>query len=367
MKVMPRPQVQCLVRTPVPQADRYKTLRLDKNECCTGYPAQVVRSMLKGISGHHLAAYPEPGLLYEKVAKWHGIEINQLALTSGSELAIRYLFEAFLNPGNEVVVLNPSFAMFEVYARLCGAKLATADFDRQWRVEPDEILRLITPRTKIVALANPNNPTGTVLNEKVLVAIVQQADRCGALVLIDEAYYHFYKRTMLGYLPRFDNLVVTRTFSKACGVAGVRLGYAVGHPRVIAALNKVQPIDHVSVFAVRIGMFLIDHEDMIEDYVRRTEAGKRYLLKALAALGFSVIGSHANFLLVDFGQDKDQIVQWLRDRRIHVGTILRLPFPSTFVRVTAAPVSVMKRFVTELEDVLREHRMLPARPPHPVR
>jgi len=231
--------------------------------------------------------------------------------------------------------------------------LATADFDRQWRVAPEMILERITNRTKIVALANPNNPTGTVLDEKVLVAIAQRAERHGALVLIDEAYYHFYKRTMLGYLPRFDNLVVTRTFSKACGVAGIRLGYAIGHPQVIASLNKVQPIDHVNVFAVQIGMYLIDHEDLIECYVRRTNAGKAYVLKALAAMGLAAVDSHANFVLVDLGPHKDRIVRRLHDRRVHVGTALRLPFPSNHVRVTAGPIPVMRRFALALKEALR--------------
>lgn len=354
MRVAPRQQVERLVRTAVPQTGRYDVIRLDKNERCTGYPTRIIQAMLQRLSGHHLAAYPEPGALYEKIAKHHGVGVDQVALTAGSELAIRYLFEAFLEPDDEVVLLNPSFAMFEVYALLCGARLATVDFDRQWRVGGEEILRRITARTKLIALANPNNPTGTVLDEKVLLAILERAARHGALVLVDEAYYHFYRRTMLEHLPHFDNLVVTRTFSKACGAAGVRLGYAVGHHRIIAALNKIQPIDHISIFAVKVGEYLMDHEELIEGYVRQVEAGQRYLLKNLGALGLPAVGSHANFVLVDLGRRKATIVRALRDRHIHVGATLRLPFSSTFVRVTAGPTSIMRRFVTELNRVLQE-------------
>ena len=220
MMVVPRQRVNQLVRSEIPQADRYGVLRLDKNERCTGYPTRVVQSMLAGLSGGHLAAYPEPGPLYEKIAKWHGVGVDQLAITAGSELAIRYLFEAFLEPGDEVVLLNPSFAMFEVYALLCGARLVSVDFNQQWQVDADEILRRITDHTKLVALANPNNPTGTVLDERALVAILHQAVRFGALVLVDEAYYHFYKQSMLPHLSRFENLVATCTFSKACRLAG---------------------------------------------------------------------------------------------------------------------------------------------------
>jgi len=350
MKPRPRQAVERLVRTAVPQSGRYPLLCLDKNERCTGYPAPVVRAMLRGISGHHLAAYPEPGPLYEKIAKLHGVGTDQVALTAGSELAIRYLFEAFLEPNDQVVLLNPSFAMFEVYARLCGAKLSLVDFDRHWQVDGEEILRRITGRTKLVALANPNNPTGTVLEEALLLAILERAGRHGALVLVDEAYFHFYKRTVLGYLPRFDNLVVTRTFSKACGAAGVRLGYAMGARDVIACINKIQPIDHVNVFAIRVGEFLLDHPEIIHDYVEKTRTGQGYLMKHLQALGLHVVGSHANFVLVDLSCQKEAIVRFLQSRHIRISGTLRLPFSSTFIRITTGPVRVMERCVNAFRE-----------------
>lgn len=343
--MMPRPRrvVERLVRTAVPQADRYSALRLDKNERCTAWPARVVRAMVRSISGHHLAAYPEPGTLYEKLAKHHGVGSDQIAVTAGSELAIRYLFEAFLDPGDGVVLLNPTFAMFDVYARLCGARVSRVSFNRRFEVDPDAILRAIGRGTKLVALANPNNPTGTVLEEPAMMQVLERATRYRALVLVDEAYYHFYKRTMLGHLPRFDHLVVTRTFSKACGLAGVRLGYAIGQARVIRALNKIQPIDHVNVFAVQLGQYVLDHPEVIEDYVKRVEVGKRFLLRALKGLGLSVRNGHANFVLVDLGGARDAVTRFLRNRGVHVGAVLRLPSPSGFVRITAGPVPAMRR------------------------
>lgn len=352
MTPKPRRIVERLIRTAVPQSGRYCALRLDKNERCAGYPASVVRGMLRTVSSDQLTAYPEPGPLYERLAKLHRVEIDNLAVTAGSELAIRYLFEAFLGPGDELVLLNPSFAMFEVYARLRGARLVPVNFDRSWQVEPDEILRCITARTKMVALANPNNPTGTVLDEKALLAIARRASRFGALLLVDEAYYHFYKQTMLDHFPRFENLVITRTFSKAFGAAGVRLGYAIGSQRVIAMLNKVQPIDHVNAFAVLIGCYLLDHEALMEDYVRQTIAGKRYLVAALSKLGIPAINTQANFVLADVGCNKSTIIGLLRDRNVHVGAVLRLPFPSNHIRVTAGPPLVMRRFISALKESL---------------
>lgn len=345
MTPRPRPLVERLSRTSVPQSGRYSALRLDKNERCAAWPAAVVRAMLRGLSGHHLAAYPEPGALYEKLAKHHGVGTDQIAVTAGSELAIRYLFEAFLRRRDEVVLLDPSFAMFEVYARLYGARPAAVAFGPHLDMAPERILRRIGPRTRIVALANPNNPTGTVLAEEALLEIVRRAAVRGALVLVDEAYFHFYGRTMMGHVPRHDNLIVTRTFSKAWGLAGLRLGYAVGPRAVIASLNRVQPIDHVSASAAHVGAYLLDHEELVDRYVRQTEQGQRSLVSELEKLGVPVRSGYGNFVLADLGGAKDRIVAELRSRGVLVGAALRLPAHPGWVRVTVGPASEMKRFL----------------------
>jgi len=354
MTITPRALVRRLVRTAALQSGRGEALRLDKNERCLPYPARVVRAMLAGLPPESLTAYPDLLPLYEKLAKHHGVGVDNLAITAGSELAIRYLFEAYLERGDEVVLLDPSFAMFEVYAALCGARPAAVAFGRQMCVTPEQILRRIGRRTRIVALANPNNPTGTVLSEEGLLAIVRRAAAVGALVLVDEAYFEFYGRSMLGHVPRLENLVVTRTFSKACGLAGIRLGYAVGHQAVIATLNKLQPIDHVSAFAAHVGGFLLDHPELVDDYVRQVEAGKRFLMAALSGSGLPVQVGHGNFVLVDLGVRREEIVRRLQCYGCLIGATLRLPAHPSWVRVTIGPKREMQRFLSALRAVRQE-------------
>lgn len=348
--IRPKKTVQEVVRWSVSQADRLDLLRLDKNENCEGWPALMMDGMLADMSRHFLAAYPEPYMLYKKIAKWHGITVDRLLVTAGSEMAIRYLFEAYLEPGDELLSLEPSFAMFEVYAQLCGAKFVPVPFDRSFRISPGDILSRVSRRTKIVAIANPNNPTGTVISERDLVAIVKKAAKHDALVLVDEAYFHFYGRTMLSHVGVLDNLVVTRTFSKACGAASVRLGYAVGPPEVIKTISKLQPIDHVSGFAVLVGCYLIDHDHLILDYVRKVEKGKTYLLRELPKLGLACNGGHGNFILIDLGSRKDEIVARLKARGVLVGVNLRLPPWSCHIRAAVGPPALMRRFVRALAE-----------------
>ncbi len=348
----PRPEVSGLYRYPIRQEDRYERLRLDKNEHVSGFSEAVVQEMLDGISQHFLAAYPEPIELYRKIAAWHELELENVLITSGSELAIRYLFEAYLDRGDAIVFANPSFAMFEVYATLCGAQIVNIDYQPDLTIDIDAFIRAIQPRTKIVAIANPNNPTGTVIAESDLCRITETAAESAALVLVDEAYYHFYRNTMVDHLVEYDNLIVTRTFSKACGLASIRLGYALGHADVIDTIRKLQPIDHANAFALKLGAYIVDHQDLIWDYVEQVEEGKAYLAGELQQKGFTPLSSHGNFLLIDFQDKRDQVCQRFEAHGILIGTHVRLPFPNNYIRVTLGSVREMRRVVEALEEVL---------------
>lgn len=344
----PRKTLRSVVRLSIVQDGRYEKLRLDKNENSAGLSPSVIEDMMRGITPHFLAAYPEPASLYRKIAAAHGVDVDHVLITAGSEMAIRYLFEAFLEQDDEIVLLNPSFAMFDVYARLCGATVVPVDFDRDLHVSCDAVLERIGSRTKIVAIANPNNPTGTVMSEDDLLRIVRAGAEHGALVLIDEAYFYFYPQTIAPRCRNHENLVVTRTFSKACGLAGMRLGYALSNPDVIKEMSKLQPIDHANNFALKLGEYMVDHEELVLAYAREVEQGKNLLLGELAAMGLSARGSAANFVLIDVGDRKTEIVERLAVQGILVGHTLRLPFESGYIRVTVGPADQMRAFVAAM-------------------
>lgn len=348
----PKPNLKDLYRYPILQEGRYGKFRLDKNESTTGFPPEILSEILAGVPLDFLSAYPEPYTLYRKLAECHAMDVDSIIVTAGSEMAIRYLLEAFLSPGDGFLILNPSFAMFEVYGRIVGADIRVIDYDEDFYIPPESIIERITSSIKMIAIANPNNPTGTIFAQRDLEKILQAAARNRTIVLLDEAYFYFYPKTMLGRHLEFPNLVVTRTFSKACGIAGVRLGYAVGAPAIISQVMKLQPIDHVSNFAVKIGEYILDHEQLIWDHAEVVNRGKVFLLKELSELGLRCRTSHANFVLADFGDRQQELIQKLRDRDILVGANLRLPFSSGYVRITAGPVDQMRRFVDVLKNLM---------------
>ena len=350
--VRPQPRVEKLVRHYTPKVGRQSKLRLDINEHITGWPATVVRDLLSTITPGDLAAYPETHTLYANLARHHRLTEGHVLVAAGSELAIRYVFETFLGPDNELLILDPSFAMFEVYGRLFGANVVKVPFDDRLNVSVDELRDRITPATRVVAIANPNNPTGTTFSQADLLSIVKRAAAVGCVTLVDEAYFYFHDETMAPHVAEFDNLIVTRTFSKAFGLAGVRLGYALGAPALIEFVQRVQPIDHASVVAVRLGEYAIEHEAMAWDYAREAGAGKTMLVAALRELGLTVVDTKANFVLVDLGSERERIVRALHPR-VLIGETVRLPFPNDYVKITVGPVAQMEELVQAIRRVVR--------------
>lgn len=348
-----RAVVRQLNRSARPKGGRVGRLRLDVNERPVAFPAQVTRDLLAALDGEVLTAYPEVRPLYDDLAAHHGLTPAHLAITAGSEMAIRYLFEAFLEPGDPLVVLDPSFAMFDVYARLCGARVIAVPFQPGCTLDADAVRAAITPGVKVVAVANPNNPTGTVFSDREMRALIERAGEVGAIFLSDEAYFYFHDGTALPWIGEYPHLLVSRTFSKAWGLAGIRLGYAAGAPEVIAEIQKLQPIDHTNSLAVACGRYMLAHESIVREYARDVVAARASVAARLRALGCEVAGTAGNFLLVDAGRPPETVAAALDARGIMVGTALRLPFPHQYFRVSIGPEAVMAPFVDAMAEILR--------------
>ena len=348
--IIPQLRVRQLVREHAPKTNRLSKLRLDLNENIAGLPAELLRTLLSTITPDDLSAYPETYELHSSIASHHNLKLDQVIVTAGSEMAIRYVFEAFLGPGTELLILDPSFAMFEVYGRLFEAEVIKVPFDTSLKVSMSDVLQQLTSKTRVVAVANPNNPTGTIFCADELLLLLRSAAAVNCLVLIDEAYFYFYGGTMAPMITQFDNLIVTRTFSKAFGLAGVRLGYALAAPAVIAAVAKLQPIDHTNVFAAKLGQYAIEHEELAWEYARDAAAGKTYLVGELRTLGFTVIDSHGNFILVDAGPHRAAIIRSLQ-QLVLLGTNVRLPFSNQYLKVTVGPVQQMGQLLALLRKL----------------
>src|SRR5579864_8071391 len=195
-------------------------LRLDFNENTVGCSPRVLE-VLRNLGPERLAKYPEREPLERTVAEFLGIASPQVLLTNGVDEAIHLLCETYLEPGDEVIVAVPTFSMYEIYAAATGARVTAIQCKDDFAFPTAEVLARVTDRIRLIAVANPNNPTGAVVSREDLLKIAAAAP--DAAVLVDEAYFDFYGESVLDAVSTTPNLFVARTFSKAYGLAGLRI------------------------------------------------------------------------------------------------------------------------------------------------
>ena len=298
-----RPESQKSVPRP---GDR---LWLDKNENVDPVLLAHNERILRELPAPSLWTYPEPAELYRKLAKWLEVEPDSLILTPGSDGAIRLTFEAFVNEGDRVAHTRPTFAMYGVYCQMFGARAEPLDYRRGPSgpsLTSEQILaHLSKVRPRLFCLPNPDSPTGTVQSLEELRAIVDLCASIDTVVLVDEAYHPFHRATCVPWVRANRHLVVARTFAKAWGLAGLRIGYAVGHPETIRYYHKLRPMYEVGALSITFMERMLDHADAMEASVRRLLEGKRYFSDEMTKLGFDVLPTQGNFLHVAFGSLAD--------------------------------------------------------------
>src|SRR5215468_4276206 len=270
-------------------------LRLDFNENTLSCSPRVA-AKLREISGDKLTIYPERQPIEALVAEHLGLPKQQVLLTNGVDEAIHLVCETYLEPGDEVLIVVPTFSMYEIYALSTGAKVITiqAEPERAFRFPVEIVLSSITGRTRMIALASPNNPTGATASRADLLRIADAAPE--AAVLVDEAYYDFWGETVLDAVARFPNLFACRTFSKAYGLAGLRIGVLAGNSLQMPMVRKVASPYNVNRIALACLPHAIADREFLSEYVRQVKQGRARLMIQLTCHGVPYWISQANFV-----------------------------------------------------------------------
>jgi len=342
------------VRNPVARA-RY--LRLDKNENVLGFEEEFVEKLRQEITSDFLTTYPEVDSLYQKIAQWIGCNRENIYITAGSDAAIKSVFEVFVEPGNTVALLSPTYAMFYVYTQMFQARLIEIRFKKGLFLSAEDILKVIYEhRPKLICIANPNSPTGTILAQEDLGEIIDVAFKQNTIVLLDEAYYLYYPVSSIDRIYDHPNLVVTRTFSKAMGLASVRLGFTVAHSDTTKYLHTVRPMYETNAFAVRFAELVLDNMHLVEKNLEGVRKGKEYLEKELDGLGIPYFKSCANFILIDVGSFEKSIElgNALYQKKILIGSGFKDEVLQNCIRVTIGNVEQMKFFVEKYYEILQQ-------------
>ncbi len=332
------------IRAESPQlAGRAGKVRLDLNENTLGCSLEVCRAMAR-LRPAEIAMYPSYDRATRTIARFLGVRPGEIVLANGADDALRTIFDVFVDSGSVVAFPEPTFPMYRFLAQVFGARPVTAGFDSAMRFPLRDILALLgRRRPRVLFLANPNNPTGTLLSSKELRRILNAATHTA--VVVDEAYVEFSRFTVIPWIRRYPHLVVVRTFSKAAGLAGLRLGCLAARSTVAELFRKVMPPFPVNAAALAAAEAAIRDRAAVRRYIRDVEQERRNLAEALARMGVRTFPSAANFLLADFGPAAPKLVRRLEREGILVSdrsSGFSRPGP---VRITIGTPREMRRLI----------------------
>src|SRR5579859_4911956 len=239
-------------------------LRLDFNESTVGCSPRVL-ARLRSLDAEMLARYPEREPVEGAAADFLGLDAAELLLTNGVDEAIHLLCSTYLEPGDEAIIVAPTFAMYAIFAQAEGARLIQVLSGKNFAFPFEELLLRISQRTRLIAVANPNNPTGAAVPSAVLFQVARAAPQ--AALLVDEAYFEFHGETILNSIGHPANLFVARTFSKAYGLAGLRIGILAGAAGQMALLRRVVSPYNVNAVALAVLPEALQDQEYVEHYV----------------------------------------------------------------------------------------------------
>lgn len=347
-----KPEIEKVVRIKSKES-RHDFLRLDMNENPEGLPAQFVKRVLKDITPEEIAMYPEDFVLRDLVASYNGVEKENICIVNGTDEGIKSIFEVFGERGKELVGVYPTFEMYSVYAQIYGMQFHKVEYEKNLTVSCERLVEAINENTAVVTLLNPNNPIGTFFTIEEAKRVMQKARECGAIVIVDEAYYYYHDSTMLSLVKKFDNAVLLRTFSKLCSLAGCRIGYLIGNNQVIEALDKVRPSSNVNLFALKLASAVLKDDALLEQLKEKERSGKAFLVSELEQMRYKVFPGAGNYVLFQPHHTPNQVYALLKSKGILVKTFAQKQL-CDYVRVTTAGKEIMQRFIDELKNIDQE-------------
>jgi histidinol-phosphate aminotransferase len=336
-------------------------LRLDFNENTLACSPRVIEALQK-ITAADLTRYPERGTVEAIVADALGVAPAEVLLTNGVDEAIHVLCQAFLDRGDAMLLPVPTYSMYEVYGSAAEAQIdAVLAWESRidavlaadgFRFPLDAMLKAIHPRTRLIAIANPNSPTGATVARDAILAVAERAPQ--AVVLVDEAYYHFFGETVMDLIGKLPNLVVARTFSKAYGLAGLRLGALIAAEETMQWLRRVISPYSVNQLALACLPAALEDRAYLDWYVAEVRAARTELAQTLTELGLKHWPSEANFILARIGAEHAAFVKAMRAHGILTRDRSADPGCDGLVRITVGTREQMQQARVAIERSLKE-------------
>jgi histidinol-phosphate aminotransferase len=321
-----------------PAEGRSDKVRLDFNENTAGCSTAVRRAFAK-LTTKQVAMYPEYQAPTKRLARYFRVRPEELLLANGGDDALRVFFDTFVEPGTGILICEPTFPMYRYYAEIYGAQIAVLRYGPQMEFPLKEVITALHKKPRVVFIANPNNPTGTLLREKELRRILLAATHTA--IVMDEAYAEFSGFSAVPWIRNYPQLFVARTFSKVAGLAALRLGAVIACENSLALVRRAMPPFPVNLAALAAAEAAVNDRATMRGYVKEVKRLRVWFAAELQKLGVTTYSSAGNFLLANFGPAGPPLFQklekqgiLLRDRSKDIGP--------GFVRITIGTQSEMK-------------------------
>lgn len=334
-------------RSQILTSTRFKYLRLDKNERVSPFPKKFISLFKRKLDSENLNTYPEIFNFYKLLSKSHSLKKDYFLATAGIDAGLRNSIEIFGE--KKIIILDPTFAMINIYCKILKKKTVNIGFDKNLKLKLNQLLKEINKNVSLIILSNPNSPTGTIINLNDIKKILVKAEKNNAKVVIDEAYYGFSSITAIRLIKRFKNLIVLRTFSKAYGIAGLRVGYAISHPKNIEKFINIKPMYEANSLGILAANILLENQKIRKTYLSEVIQGKKILLNFFKKKKINFLKSEGNFILFKLKQ-KNKYFKKLKKNKILIVENLSHNKLNGFSRITLAPKKETLKFIKILKN-----------------
>ena len=328
-------------------------IRLDKGEL--PYPPSPIVVQAIAQAASTINRYPEilGGSLREKLAAYTGAKPNQIIINNGSDDAIELILKVFVQPGDEVILPIPTFFIYDFATKSVGGIPINVHRTEDFGLDVEAILAKVTPRTKVLFIANPNNPTANLVPREILVDILNRID---CLVVVDECYYEFCQETIIDLLDSYPHLIILRSLSKSFGLAGIRVGYGIASETIIDYLYRAAQLFPVNKLALVAGNAALDDQAYITANIEQIKREKQQLIAKLQQLGLVVYPSATNFIFVSskpLGISSRDLLEFLKTKNVFLADFgLKQGLDDGYFRISVGTTRENQVLLEKLSDAI---------------
>ena len=321
---------------------------LDRNERADHYGDKEFNDVLKRIPKFSLNATPDISLLYKKISNLHNLKTNNIYITQGITECMSHIIFSFMKKNDEAIIMKPTYPMYNVLCKLHNVKFKEWKFKKNLKLSIEDLKKLINKNTKLIFLVNPNLPIEYEISKKDKNEILKICKKKNIILVYDEAYYHFGAKSEAKNINKYKNLIVMRTFSKAWGLSGIRLGYMIASKQMCDYVSKCRSLVETNSLTYQVALWAIDNK-IYKTNVRNIKNGSSYLIKKLKNSGDDFHGGkYTNAILIKLPsfQATENLKNYLFKKKIYIRNSFPAPI-SNCIRVSLASVKKLSKFFNE--------------------